>query len=240
MCFTQPELSWDDLPELFPEFSQPRRWLPLLQAHASLIAEADPRVRVTAVPANSLIRRQYAESLEHWRLAIEPAIPSVAVDIGPGGGFPGLLAAIVSPQTHLHLIEPLQKRARLLELVSFQLGLANVTVHAIRAEEAGRGALRDFAELVTARAVAELRELLEYTAPLAVRGGRLALAKGSTFPAEMQAATKALSELGCRLVEARPMRPEVSSNIVVALFEKEEATMSRYPRRSGIPAKRPL
>ena len=240
MCFTQSELDWDNLPDLFPEFPDPRRWLPLLEAHAALIGEAEPRVRVTAVAPKSLIRRQYAESLEHWRLAIEPTIPSVAVDVGPGGGFPGLVAAIVSPQTHLHLIEPLQKRARLLELVASQLELANVTIHAIRAEEAGRGPLRDLAELVVARAVAELRALLEYAAPLAALGGRLALAKGSTFPAEMEGATKALAELGCRLVEVKPMRSEVSSNIVVAVFEKAQATTPRYPRRSGLPAKRPL
>jgi 16S rRNA (guanine527-N7)-methyltransferase len=240
MCFTESELGWKDLPGLFPEFEAPGRWLPLLQAHAEILASAEPRVRVSAVARRAIVRRQYAESLEQWRIATDGGQPSVAVDIGPGGGFPGLVAAAVSPDVHMHLVEPLQKRAALLKWAVVQLDLANVTVHAVRAEEGGRGPLRDSADVVTARAVAEMRQLIEYTAPFARPGGHLALAKGSGLVSELEVAANALSELGCRLLAVRPMRPAISSTIAVALFEKDVSTAQRYPRRAGMPGKRPI
>ena len=241
MCFTDPELRWENLPELFPGFDNPLRWLPLLAAHVGLLHEAASRVRVTSVEDSRMVQRNYAESLEHWRIALEGVgTPTLAVDIGPGGGFPGLVAAIVSPDIQFHLVEPLQKRARLLESVKEHLGLANVVVHAVRAEQAARGPLRDAADIVTARAVAELRELIEYAAPFARTGGILALAKGSAVRVEIEAAANATSELCCRALAPLPMRPIISGHISVALFEKSAPTPPRYPRRPGVPGKRPL
>jgi 16S rRNA (guanine527-N7)-methyltransferase len=120
------------------------------------------------------------------------------------------------------------------------MGLENVTIHAVRAEEAGRSRLRDSADIVTARAVAGLRELLEYTAPLCRTGGVLALPKGSGLSPEAAAAGHALAELGVSSDGAVPMRGEVSQQLSVALFRKERPTPDRYPRRAGVPAKRPL
>ncbi|MBI5949390.1 MAG: 16S rRNA (guanine(527)-N(7))-methyltransferase RsmG [Chloroflexi bacterium] len=234
-------LEWDDLPGLFPEFPAPGRWLPLLRRHSALVEAAAPRVRVTSVPPGEMVRRQYAESLELLRLCPEIAAAAASLaDVGSGGGYPGMVAAVMLPETRVHLVEPLQKRARLLETMAADLGLTNVTVHALRAEEAGRGSLRDACEAVTARAVAELRELLEYTAPLCAPGGTLALPKGSALPGELEAAAAAMAALGCEFVEARPMRPEVAGQVTVAVFRKTAPTGDRYPRRPGMAGKRPL
>lgn len=188
-----------------------------------------------------VVQRHYAESLEILRIAEEGgADPATLVDVGSGGGYPGLVLAIVRPQSAVHLVEPLQKRARLLETIAGELGLQNVIVHPVRAEEAGRGPLRDSATMVTARAVAALPELLEYTAPLAAPGACLAFPKGTSHPEELAAAAAAMSELACEHRTTLPMRPEVSSAVSVLLFQKIGPTHPRYPRRPGMPAKRPL
>ncbi len=235
-------LDWAGLPILFSDVPGSGRWLPLLQAHAALLEAARDRVRVTAVASDEAVRRQYAESLELLRIAEDHTVGSGSplVDVGSGGGFPGLVIAIVRPELEVHLVEPLQKRARLLAEMAAELGLRNVTVHPVRAEEAGRGQLRDSAAVVTARAVAELRELLEYTAPLAAPGGLLVFPKGSAFKEELDGAAAAMQELACDYQGFVPMRPEVSETLGLALFRKRAETPSRYPRRAGMPAKRPL
>lgn len=234
-------LGWDSLPVLFPDFPRPDRWLQLLQRHAALVQDAAKRVRVTAVTADEAVRRQYAESLELLRI-IEHArgVPAALADVGSGGGFPGLVIAAVRPGTAVHLVEPLQKRANLLREMALHLGLENVTVHPLRAEDAGRGPLRDMFPVVTARAVAELRELLEYTAPLASSGGIIALPKGSGFDVELGNAARACSELCCEFVEFVRMREAVSHTLGVALLRKAGDTPAPYPRRPGMPGKRPL
>ena len=235
-------MEWDELPALFPGFEDPRRWLPLLQRHQELLNEAAPQTRVTTVSASESIQRHYAESLEIWRIALAEAAPEpgLVADVGSGGGFPGLVMACISPGTRFALIEPLQKRARLLVAISDSLGLENVEVLPQRAEDAGRGHLRDRCDIVTARAVSPLAELLEYTAPLARRGGLLILPKGSAGPEELLAASKALSILRCSPPAWQPMRPEISSTLTVLLVPKTGATSKLYPRRPGTPGKTPL
>ncbi|MFN0095434.1 MAG: 16S rRNA (guanine(527)-N(7))-methyltransferase RsmG [Dehalococcoidia bacterium] len=234
------QLSWEDLPGLFPGLPEPGRWLPLLQGHAAALDGAADRVRVMSVPPAEAVQRQWAESLEVVRLAGAVAPGAVWVDVGSGGGFPGLVAAIVLPAVTMHLVEPLQKRARLLEEISASLGLGNVTVHAQRGEEACHGSLRGAADIVTARAVAELRELLEYTAPFAAEGGRLLFPKGSAFDGELAAAGRARDLLGCELIAVEDFRPEVSSHLRLATFRRHGPIPAAYPRRAGVPAKRPL
>ncbi|MCC7362828.1 MAG: 16S rRNA (guanine(527)-N(7))-methyltransferase RsmG [Dehalococcoidia bacterium] len=231
---------WPDLPSQFPSFPRPERWLPLLQHHAELVEAAAGRVRVSAVLPEDAVRRQYAESLELLRIVREHTAGGPLADVGSGGGFPGLVIAAVEPDLEVHLVEPLQKRARLLEELAAAMDLPNVRVHAVRAEEAGRRELRDRCAVVTARAVAALRELLEYTAPLAAPGGQLAFPKGSALDEELAEAGGALAALGCEVVVRAAMRPEVSDTPSVLLVRKLGETPAAYPRRPGMPAKRPL
>lgn len=233
-------MEWDELPPLFPELPEPGRWLALLRRHAAMVEGAAPRVRVSSVPAPEAVRRQYAESLELWRIVSRHNTPSTLADVGSGGGFPGLVIACVAPEVAVTLVEPLQKRAALLGDMAAALGLTNVTVAPSRAEVAGRGPLRDRADCVTARAVAEIRELVEYTVPLAAAGGTIVLPKGSRLSEELAAADHALRELACELVGVEPMRATVSETVSVVRLRKVAVTPERYPRRAGIPRKRPL
>lgn len=235
------KLSWEDLPGLFPSFANSERWLPLLQRHHTLVEQAAKHTRVTSVTPANVVRRQYAESLELLRIArCFTDVCEPYADVGTGGGYPGLVIAILTPDAPITLVEPLQKRARLLQAMAGELGLVNVRILPERAEDAGRGALRESCALVTARAVAELRELLEYTVPLARTGGWIALPKGSGAEAEVEEAARALDELTCAHRATVPMRPEVSDSGMVVMVEKVGPTPEKYPRRAGLPGKRPL
>ena len=234
-------MEWSELEALFPDFPDADRWIPRLKRHAALLAGAAAHTRVTAVREEDIVRRHYAESLEIWRIA-QAAMSSAGrvIDVGSGGGFPGLVLASVAPTTEVVLIEPLQKRARLLQEMAGELALANVTVLPVRAEEAGQSPLRESADIVTARAVAPLPELLEYTAPMARVGGVLVLPKGSGLDAELEAAHHAEEVLGVEFRGTHAMRPEISETLVIALFAKVSQTPAAYPRRPGVAAKRPL
>lgn len=239
----QPPVNWRDLPGLFPSFETPGRWLPLLERHMALLEEAAVHTRVTSVPSDEAVRRHYAESLEIWRILLEsaPLDPAAVVDVGSGGGFPGIVMACVSPAIRFVLVEPLKKRARLLESMAVTLGLANVEVLALRAEEAGQLAgNREAADIVTARAVAPLAELLEYTAPFARPGGIIGLPKGSALAEELEGARKAAHILGCGYLDSISMRPTVSETLSLALYRKDAPTPRTYPRKPGVPRQRPL
>jgi len=115
------------------------------------------------------------------------------VDIGSGGGVPGIPLAIARPDLHVTLIEATQKKARFLAAVSDDLGLSNVTVHAERAEELATGPLGGRFDVVTARAVARLARLVPLVVPFARVGGRLLLIKGQRVEEELQEAKDALA-----------------------------------------------
>jgi 16S rRNA (guanine527-N7)-methyltransferase len=232
--------SWDELPAAFPSLTGSEAWLPRLQTHAALLEAATARVRTTSVPAQGMIARHFSESLELLRILDDAGGGPPLVDVGPGGGFPGLVIASVRPHWKIALVEPLKKRSVLLSEVARSLGLAEVAVHAVRGEEAGRSPLRESATIVTARAVAPLAELLEYCVPLATVGGLLVLPKGQSWKEELEGAASALAELGCVLERTVEMRPEVSATPIALLVRKVAATDVRYPRRPGIPRKRPL
>ena len=186
-----------------------------------------------------MVARHFGESLEAYRLAGAPGGGAV-VDVGSGGGFPGLVIAAIAPGTEVHLVESRARRSELLVAIADALGLANVAVHGERAEEAGRGRLRDSADLVIARAVAPLPVLLEYMAPLAATGATIAAVKGSRGREELAEAETAMAALGCTHTATEAMREEIARPMRVILFRKMGATSERYPRRAGIPARRPL
>jgi 16S rRNA (guanine527-N7)-methyltransferase len=236
----QPPLEWDDLPELFPGLRGTPAWLTQLQRHAELVGAATAHTRVTSVDPRDAIRRQYAECLEILRIADEAGATGPYVDVGSGGGFPGLIIAAVRPADEVHLVEPLQKRARLLDRMAHELGLPHVTVHPARAEDAGRGALRGHGGLVTARAVAPLSILLELTAPLVRPGGLLALPKGSGGAGELAEAAAAMRALQVAHSGSVAMRPQVNPLASVVLFRPMGPCPPSYPRRAGIPQRRPL
>jgi 16S rRNA (guanine527-N7)-methyltransferase len=121
-----------------------------------------------------------------------PADQSV-VDVGSGAGLPGLALAIVRPDLHLHLVEPMLRRTTWLSTTIEELGLDNCTVHRGRAEEL-HGVLS--APFATARAVARIDKLARWTFPLLRDGGTLVALKGDSAQQELDAEQKTLRKLG--------------------------------------------
>ncbi len=165
-----------------------------------------------------------------------------AVDVGSGAGFPGLPLKLAFPDIELHLIESVGKKTAFLEHVAGLLGLEGVFVHQGRAEDLARlPELREAFDLALVRGVARLSLLLEYTLPFCRVGGRTAAHKHGALEEELGGASHALTELGGRLDGVYPVVLEgLTDNRVVVAFEKIAPTPERYPRRVGIPAKRPL
>lgn len=139
-------------------------------------------------------------------LTLVPLLEKVApegflADIGSGGGLPGIPLAITRPDLHVTLIESIQKKAAFLSAVSNALGLSRVQVNAERAEKLASGPLRGTFDVVTARAVARLSELVPITAPFVKPGGRLLLIKGQKANDELNDARRVLVKNKTRHVE---------------------------------------
>jgi len=111
------------------------------------------------------------------------------VDVGSGGGVPGIPLAIVRPDLQVTLVEATQKKATFLKAVSAALGLSNVSVRAERAEQLGKGDLRGAFDAVTARAVGRLVMLVPLTVPFVRGGGLVLLIKGQRAEEELAEAS---------------------------------------------------
>jgi 16S rRNA (guanine527-N7)-methyltransferase len=165
-----------------------------------------------------------------------------AIDVGSGAGFPGIPLKLVCPGLQLTLLEATGKKVTFLEHIVARLGLQRVTAVHARAEELGHDpAQREAYDLALARAVADLPALVEYALPFCKPGGWFVAQKGETGAAEAWKAGKALELLGGELRRVLHIElsglPEDRSLVVVA---KVSPTPAAYPRRPGIPTKRPL
>ena len=168
------------------------------------------------------------------------------VDIGPGGGFPSVPMAIMDPHLQLSLVESNKKRAHYLEqivtaLQSFGI-LTSTSIINVRAEDAGRmDFFREEHDLVVSRAVAPLNVLVEYSLPMLRDGGIFASVKGSRAHLEVTDAQNALKELGGQLVTVTDL-PLISTlhQQSVVIVQKKGQINDRYPRRAGVPVRRPL
>jgi 16S rRNA (guanine527-N7)-methyltransferase len=164
------------------------------------------------------------------------------VDIGSGAGFPGIPLKIAFPGIDLHLIESVGKKTAFLSHLVGKLALDCTSVHTGRAEVLAREPeLRESFDLALIRGVAKLPLLLEYSLPFCRTGGITVALKHGGLEAELEAAAHALSELGGEVAAVHRVELEgLMDNRVVVAIQKVAPTSERYPRRTGIPAKRPL
>jgi 16S rRNA (guanine527-N7)-methyltransferase len=209
-------------------------------AYAAELRRWNERLNLTRVDGETEVTTRHF--LDGLRCALSwGADPHSLADVGAGAGFPGLPLKILRPHLRLTLIESVAKKAAFLTHISVLLGLADVTVLSTRAEQAGRDPQhREAYDVVTARAVAELRVLAEYCLPLCRIGGRFLAPKGPGGAAEAASAAGALAELGGQLLAVEPVDLPGEPARTLVVVAKHAPTPSRYPRATGIPAKRPL
>jgi 16S rRNA (guanine527-N7)-methyltransferase len=162
-------------------------------------------------------------------------------DIGTGAGFPGLIMAMARPNMEMTLIESDQKKSTFLQQMVKELQLNNVTVIKNRVEEIGRDPnFRGNFDYCTSRAVTSVNVLLEYGIPLLKTGGKLLLWKGRNYKNELEQAEIALELLNAKVIESFHYTLMQDLDRTIVEIEKLAETPQKYPRRTGIPAKRPL
>jgi len=168
--------------------------------------------------------------------------PRRLVDVGTGAGLPGIPLKILYPAMHLTLVESVGKKADFCRHAIEVLKLEGVEVLSVRAEELGQvPAHRETYEWAVARAVASLPVLAEYLLPLVQVGGTMLAQKGESGPAEAQKAEKAFSLLGGEVRQLIPLTlPGVVEQRYLVLVDKIAATPPQYPRKPGVPMKKPL
>lgn len=173
---------------------------------------------------------------------LRPQFPPWRVlDVGSGAGFPGLPLKICFPQFRLTLLESTGKKTAFLNHVVQRLGLTEVSVVTGRAEElAHRSAFREAFDVVLARAVAELAVLAEFCLPFCAVGGTFIAQKKAGIDDEIRAALAALAALGGFLRGQIPVVLPGTEPRQLVVVDKVKATPDLYPRRTGVPAKKPL
>ena len=205
---------------------------------------ARPRLRLTALTDPEAVQRRHFLEPLALLAALEEidALGKTAIDIGSGAGFPGLPIKIVRPALRLTLLEANAKRAAFLERLVQRLSLERVTVVNDRAEQVAHNPEhREAYDLVLARAVAPLPTLVELTLPFLRLGGVLAAPKGSGAPREVREAAAALRACGGHVESIHPLQiPGAETSPTLVIVRKASDTPQRFPRRTGIPAKRPL
>lgn len=166
------------------------------------------------------------------------------VDVGTGGGLPGVPLGIARPGLSVTLLEATEKKVKFLRYVQEELGMWNVQLLNSRAEEVGKEPkYREAFQMATTRAVAVLPVITEYCAPLVQVGGTILAMKGRLPDEELAQGVKAGSELGLEFQEVLQLEylkelRQKERRIVV--FKKVAATSRRFPRRTGLAKKRPL
>jgi 16S rRNA (guanine527-N7)-methyltransferase len=161
------------------------------------------------------------------------------VDVGSGGGLPGLPLKIARPDLHLTLVEADQAKAAFLVQACARLGFDDVDVVARRAEEVGHDArYRELFDVAVARAVAPMPVLAELCLPLVRVGGKLLAQK--TDQEEVERARRAIELLGGSLESVAPAPSSARASGTVVVVAKIKATPPGYPRRAGVPSRKPL
>jgi len=164
------------------------------------------------------------------------------LDVGPGAGLPSLPLKIVYPTIKVILLEATNKKAIFLQHIVSFLSLDHVDIINGRAEDLAHSPqYREKFDIVLARAVAELPALVELTLPFCRTGGMFISSKKGDITTEIEQSQKAIDLLSGRLRETKMIDlPEFTDKRCLVVIDKIASTPFKYPRRSGIPGKRPL
>lgn len=164
------------------------------------------------------------------------------IDVGTGAGFPGIPIKICLPEMRLTLVEAIGKKTAFLSHMVTLLKLENTRVLTTRAEDLARIAgERESYDIAVARAVSRLAVLAELCLPFCRVGGRVIAPKKGDLAEEMEEGRYAVELLGGAYEEPIPVRLSIlGDERFIVVIDKEAPTPHQYPRRAGVPAKRPL
>lgn len=213
-----------------------------LKRYEDELIDWNTRLNLTAINTSEGIRTKHFLDSLSCHLVLRESIPVRLIDIGTGAGFPGIPLKILLPNIQLTLVESVGKKVEFCRHIVKTLELDKTEVIQGRAEDIGQiPQHRESYDWVVARAVANLPTLVEYLIPLVRVGGMVISQKGANGPAEAQISEQAIRLLGGHLRQVRLVNlPGVAEDRYLILIDKVATTPPQYPRRSGIPTKRPL
>ncbi|MGE5594341.1 MAG: 16S rRNA (guanine(527)-N(7))-methyltransferase RsmG [Betaproteobacteria bacterium] len=212
------------------------------ERHYRVLTDWNRRVNLTSIEGEEEAAvKHFLDSLT-CLLAVDLPEGCKVVDVGSGAGFPGVVLKVARTGINLALVEASRKRADFLRDLVAVLGLDGVEVLWDRAERLGRApAHRESYDVATARAVGEMAVLAELCLPLVRVGGVFVAQKGPDAREEMEASTAAVEAMGGLVERVVPVSlPFGYGGRTVVVVRKESETPPCYPRRPGIPEKRPI
>ena len=217
--------------------------LDLLRRYAELLASYTQANVIGSKKEPGIILQHLLDSLSCFSVR-EVALQGRLIDVGSGGGLPGIPLAIAQPELNVSLLEATEKKATFLQLAKEHLRLTRLNIINERAEDTGKEkGSRDKYDLAITRALASLPVVMEYSAPFVKSGGVILAMKGRLEEDEIAAGKRAAAKLGAEFQEVAkvPLRPELEQKQRhIAVFRKIASTPTGYPRRTGLAKKRPL
>ena len=209
------------------------------ETYMKLLIEWNEKINLTAIThPEDIILKHFIDSLTVLKYIKQT---DKVIDIGTGAGFPGLPLKIAYPETDMYLADSLNKRINFLNIVIESLTIENINTIHTRIEDLGKDkTYREKFDVVTSRAVANFNVLLEYMLPLLKIGGRCICMKGSNIE-EIENSKKALDILGGEIETIEELElpsSDIKRNIIIV--KKVKNTPNKYPRKAGIPVKKPI
>ncbi|MDV5973076.1 UNVERIFIED_CONTAM: 16S rRNA (guanine(527)-N(7))-methyltransferase RsmG [Streptococcus canis] len=207
-----------------------------------LLVEWNTKINLTAITEeNDVYLKHFYDSIAPILQGFLSNDPVRLLDIGAGAGFPSLPMKILFPNLEVTIIDSLNKRISFLTLLAQELGLENVHFFHGRAEDFGQNkAFRAQFDIVTARAVARMQVLSELTIPFLKIGGKLIALKAQAADQELEDAKTALSLLFGKVIVNHHYQLPNGDSRYITVVEKKKETPNKYPRKAGLPNKKPL
>lgn len=235
-----PSLGWAGWAESLAGLSLAEDFFSRADRYLDALGAVNTELNLTAFDPRLEGRAHVVDSLQVLR-GLSGGAASV-IDVGTGGGFPGLPVALARPELSVTLLDALRKKKAAVSAVAAAAGAGNVTALWGRAEEFGRDpGHREQFDVALCRAVGRLPVVLELTLPFLRIGGRCLLHRGQEAQTEIEATIPHLRLLGGRFGDVfRYKLPDNNNDRFIVCIEKTDQIDHRYPRRPGIPAKRPL
>lgn len=210
--------------------------------YKELIKEWNEKVNLTAITEDSeIIKKHFIDSIKVFKFQ-ELKNAKKVIDIGTGGGFPGIPMKIINPSSKVVLLDSLNKRINFLNEVIKELKLNDIeTIHGRAEDFAQENKYRERFDVAVSRAVANLTVLTEFCLPFVKIGGCFVAMKGPAIDEEMKEAKNAIKILGGEVEEILKVDIEGSDlNHNLVIIRKLKETPKKYPRKAGMVTKNPL
>ena len=213
--------------------------LEMFDRYAEMLVETNKQFNLTAIKEpGDIVTKHFTDSLTVFAAANIPG-GSKVIDIGTGAGFPGIPMLIYNNGIELTMLDSTGKKLDFVRTAVSALGLNAAVVHA-RAEEIGRGELREKFDFAVSRAVASLNVLCEYCLPFVKQGGLFIALKGSKADDELSSSRTAIKTLGGKFVSSKEIQLADKQERNLVIIEKAAQTPPKYPRPSAQISKKPL